>query len=377
VVLLGLLSAVHGSQDDVYANFFKTFPRANRTAFYEHLPQILQEQPHRSVARASPSPTPLPNCPSIATPAGTDNVNNLRPGNIKVVMAMGDSITAGMSAKDTTILSLNEYRGLAYSIGGDSGLTTLPNILKEFSPALTGFSTGKGDSANLGLNAAVSGDKFADMITQAEWLVDQLNAATNIDIENDWKLLTIWIGSNNLCDVCDDDINDSDYDHENDGVGFEAELIKALDYLYDNVPRVFVNLVANLDIAPMGKITTGICSLVHTIVCDCVTSTSDRTIVSQEGLDYQNRATTIAATYNSRNNPLFAVVVQPFLTQTVITDRSQLSAADCFHPTDVSHTYAAVALWNNLISPANQKQKTWAPNSAAICPTADTLLYTN
>lgn len=36
-------------------------------------------------------------------------VNQLRPGNIKVVMAMGDSITAAMSAKDTLIFSLKEY----------------------------------------------------------------------------------------------------------------------------------------------------------------------------------------------------------------------------------------------------------------------------
>ncbi len=38
---------------------------------------------------------------------------------------------------------------------------------------------------------------------------------------------------------------------------------------------------------------------------------------------------------------------------------SLLSAADCFHPSAEAHAVAAIALWNNMISPASKKDKSW------------------
>lgn len=355
--------------EDEYAAFFEAFPNANRTAFYEYLPVILSKQ--RPVEYVAPQGFAA--CPSIPTPPDATNVNNLRPGNIKVVMAMGDSITAAMSAKDTLIFSLKEYRGIAYSIGGDSGVTTLPNILKQYSPNLIGSSTGIGkrEISTNGLNAAVSGAINSDMLGQAQWLVQQLKANTKINYNNDWKLLTVWIGSNNLCDVCDNVNN-------NNGANFQTQLTNALEYLYANVPRVFVNLVANLEISGLANVNSGACSLIHSIACGCVGgSANDRAIVASNGKDYQARAYPIAQAFNARNNPGFAVVVQPFLLNTTINLRSELSAADCFHPSAPSHVYAAVALWNNLISPASRKQLSWDINGTPICPNSDTLLYTN
>eukprot|EP00026_Physarum_polycephalum_P010909 Phypoly_transcript_11095.p1 GENE.Phypoly_transcript_11095~~Phypoly_transcript_11095.p1 ORF type:complete len:376 (+),score=74.04 Phypoly_transcript_11095:48-1175(+) len=311
-------------------------------------------------------------CAPIPIPPDTDNVNNLRPGNIKVVMAMGDSITAAMSAKDTTFLSMKEYRGLAYSIGGDSGVTTMPNLLKTYSPSgyPIGPSTGVGkrEMSTNGLNAAVSGAINQDMLSQAQWLVAQLKANKNINFEEDWKLLTIWIGSNNLCDVC----KDNGY---NNADSFQKLVTEALEYLYANVPRVFVNLLVNLDITQLDDITEGMCGMLHSIACGCVVS--DRSLVYEANLEYQVRANAIAQTFASRNNPSFAVVVQPFLEQTTIDARKELSAADCFHPSALSHSVASVALWNNMITPAAQKKRAWSFDETPICATADTLLYTN
>lgn len=28
----------------------------------------------------------------------------------------------------------------------------------------------------------------------------------DIDIENDWKVITLWIGGNDLCDFCNDEV---------------------------------------------------------------------------------------------------------------------------------------------------------------------------
>ena len=46
-------------------------------------------------------------------------------------MALGDSITAGFGLEGFTGL-YNEYRGRSWSIGGDDGQLTLPNIIKYF-----------------------------------------------------------------------------------------------------------------------------------------------------------------------------------------------------------------------------------------------------
>lgn len=352
--------------------FLKAFPNANITALYE-LPAWVFED------RGAVTPTPprlLLACPSLPVPPDTDNVRNLRPGNIRIVMAMGDSITAAMSAKDTTILSMKEYRGIAYSIGGDAGISTFPNLLKPFLPAgfPIGASTGVGDrtKTTTGFNAAVSGAINSDMLGQAQWLVTQLKAAKNVNMTEDWKVLSVWIGSNNLCDVCSNQPN-------NNGANFQTQLTNALEYLYSNVPRLFVNLVANLNIAPLYNINNGACSFLHSVACGCVgtSNSASRALVSSTAEDYMSRAYTVAQTFNSRNKIDFAVVVQPFLTKTAITDRSQLSAADCFHPSASAHATAAVALWNNVISPAAKKQTAWNANDVPICPTYDTLFYTN
>ena len=73
------------------------------------------------------------------------SVHKLRPGDINVVAAMGDSITAAAGGNARTILGLlTEYRDRSWSIGGKQELeqiVTLPNILKKFNPHLKGAST--------------------------------------------------------------------------------------------------------------------------------------------------------------------------------------------------------------------------------------------
>lgn len=351
------------------SGFLTAFPNANLTALKLLDPKLLDERYQDKFVNYS---APVSVCASIPVPPDTDNVNNLRPGNIRVIMAMGDSITAAMSAKDTTFLSMKEYRGLSYAIGGDSGVTTMPNILAQYTqqgyPIGTSTGVGKRDMKTNGLNGAVSGAINSDMLGQAQWLVEQLKANTAINFETDWKLLTLWIGSNNLCDVCKDNSG-------NNVANFENEVTEALEYLYSSVPRVFVNLVSNLDITQLDNIDSGLCDMLHSIACGCVVS--DRSAVLEINLQYQQTASVIAQKFASRNNPLFTVVVQPFLIDTTILERSELSKADCFHPSAYSHQVAAVALWNNMISPAAQKKTAWSLTDTPTCATSETLLYTN
>jgi phospholipase B1 len=86
---------------------------------------------------------------------------------------------------------------------------TLPNILKKFNPHLTGFSRSGFDLFFLtregkGLNVAVSGDEANDMPRQVATLIARLRQAKHVDFHNDWKLVNLFIGGNDLCDFCAD-----------------------------------------------------------------------------------------------------------------------------------------------------------------------------
>lgn len=73
------------------------------------------------------------------------SVHMLRPGDIDVIGAIGDSLTAGNGAFALNVLQVFlEGRGASWSIGGQQSwrnFLTLPNILKEFNPKLYGYST--------------------------------------------------------------------------------------------------------------------------------------------------------------------------------------------------------------------------------------------
>lgn len=72
-----------------------------------------------------------------------ESVQRLRPGDIKVIAAIGDSLTAASGASSNSFGDMFiENRGLAWSIGGQwnwRNATTLPNILKEYNPNVNIF----------------------------------------------------------------------------------------------------------------------------------------------------------------------------------------------------------------------------------------------
>ena len=85
-----------------------------------------------------------------------------RPDDFSVVMALGDSITAGLLAKSTRrqglslpltshdqipmqpepVRGIAEDRGVSYAIGNDPGAITIPSILSHYTPNLVGVSLG-------------------------------------------------------------------------------------------------------------------------------------------------------------------------------------------------------------------------------------------
>jgi hypothetical protein len=72
------------------------------------------------------------------------SVHQLRPGDIDIIAAVGDSLTSATAANSVGLWEvLVENRGLSWCIGGQGNWRshlTLPNILKEFNPKLFGYS---------------------------------------------------------------------------------------------------------------------------------------------------------------------------------------------------------------------------------------------
>ena len=81
----------------------------------------------------------------------------------------------------------------------------MPNILKEYAKNLTGYSTGEtwlytktGDNFNM----AISGSESYELLDQVKDLIARMQNSAKIDYDNDWKLITIFIGANDLCETC-------------------------------------------------------------------------------------------------------------------------------------------------------------------------------
>ncbi|XP_028251819.1 phospholipase B1, membrane-associated-like [Parambassis ranga] len=321
--------------------------------------------------------------PSPTTPT---SVHELRPGDIKVVAAVGDSLTAGngVGAKtNNLLLVINEYRGLSWSIGGDENITTvttLPNILREFNPSLAGFSKGIGkeDSPAAFLNQAVAGAKSGDMVRQVRILVDKMKNDSRIDFHNDWKVITMFIGGNDICDFCTDTIILSPRNVVN-------RIRQALDILHNEVPRAIVNLVELLNIVPLRDLhndnTLSCPSWFVRLICPCILKpregSSELQKVNEFNRAYQHamRELIDSGMYDTHNN--FTVVLQPFFREVFLPkledgrpDRSYFTP-DCFHLSQKAHTLMARALWNNMLEPVGNKTFTqdFTAGIELKCPT--------
>ncbi|XP_068436917.1 phospholipase B1, membrane-associated [Clinocottus analis] len=333
------------------------------------------EREGRSSSKASPLTDPvmgteIPCTDRSPSPTTPTSVHELRPGDVKVVAAIGDSLTAGNGVgaeNDNILLVINEYRGLSWSIGGDENITTvttLPNILREFNPSLTGFSEGKGseDSPQAFLNQAVAGAKSGDMVQQVRILVEKMKNDLRLDFHNDWKVITMFISANDLCDICTDSI----FFSPRNVVG---RIRDALDILHSEVPRAIVNLVELLNIVPLRDLhedkTLGCPTWLVNLICPCILKpkkgSSELQKINDLNKAYQHamRELVDSGRYDTHDN--FTVVLQPFLREVVLPkladgrpDRSYFSP-DCFHLSQKAHTIMAQALWNNMLEPVGNK----------------------
>uniref|UniRef100_UPI0037E86F51 phospholipase B1, membrane-associated-like n=1 Tax=Semicossyphus pulcher TaxID=241346 RepID=UPI0037E86F51 len=320
------------------------------------------------------------------SPSMPTTVHELRPGDIKVVAAVGDSLTAGngIPSGPYNILDvLQQYRGLSWSIGGDENLTnvtTLPNILKYYNQNLTGYSLGMGrqETPQAFLNQAVAGAKSKDVPEQVRALVARMKNDSRIDFESDWKVITLFIGGNDVCDHC---YNSLFYSVDN----YARNVRNSLDYLHKEVPRALVNLIEPLHILPLREMHIDASLKCPTwlvnILCPCVilpkANSKALQMVEDINRGYQRSLQKLVESgrYDTRSD--FTVVIQPFFREIVVprlpdgrADRSFFSA-DCFHLSQRAQTQMARSLWNNMLEPLGNKTTTqdFSKDINLKCPT--------
>jgi hypothetical protein len=196
------------------------------------------------------------------------SVHRLTPGDIDIVGAVGDSLTAGFgifaSNKQQLLL---ENRGVSWSIGGRDNwrkFLTLPNLIKVYNPKLYGYSEAaysfsfqresKFNVAELGKKSVVvcldnnnncpsEGAITHDMVAQAENLVKRMRSDPKVDLDRHWKVVTMMVGPNDFCfELC---YNDNQEQLLNNA---ERSMVQALRIFRENLPRTLVNVVI-----PIGK----------------------------------------------------------------------------------------------------------------------------
>jgi hypothetical protein len=93
------------------------------------------------------------------------------------------------------------------------------------------------------LNSALSGGRVQDVPDMIDYVVKELKTtyAQTVDFNNDWKLATLLIGANNLCGACHNDSGD-------DPDSFQTELNNVIQMMYEQIPRLRLNLLPMFNI---------------------------------------------------------------------------------------------------------------------------------
>ncbi|CAF3422780.1 unnamed protein product [Rotaria sp. Silwood1] len=338
-------------------------------------PDYLYGSPHQNF------PCPIPKDSHVPK-----TIHELRPSDVKCVGAIGDSLTAGLGAQAVTPVGLLlEYRGISWSIGGDltySKVLSVPNALRQYNADVKGFSTKVSviflngqNAANNRLNVAKSGDRSDHMPNQAALLMDRMKTEKLCDWNNDWKVITLFIGGNDLCSFCEDP-NITKHTPEQ----YLSYVRDTLDKLYEApLPRTLVNLVLVLDVRGVKDLNSGgfVCQTLHKRTCPCAAFPTEEEIKILD--DYIPRYHQIlidlvnSGRYDKRDD--FTVVIQPFMAKTKIPLKNNgeidfsYFAPDCFHFSGKGHAQAALSLWNNMLEPVGAKQWFWHINETLNCPT--------
>ncbi|WVQ64327.1 uncharacterized protein L199_002489 [Kwoniella botswanensis] len=339
----------------------------------------------------------LSTCPSLPSRKPPKTSKDVRPDDFKVVIALGDSITAGLLARgsrdDLSQLSskqrpmgiqripdIVEWRGISYPIGSDDGAITIPNILRHYTRNVTGVSAGhhrpisclsvgcgaihpEGD----GLNAAISGSTSNSLMSQVkDYIIPKM---IELDVKKeDWKYVNIGIGANDVCAFCLTP-NSTAFPFSGTPQHFAMDIKKAVNELRKHVPNMIVNIIGLFRVSDIYKLTLKdpYCQPPHlpiphlALECSCAlipgpVGDYTRQKMDELGQAYDQAVWDVIREWEEEADPSFAAIWQPGTSVDLANYPIEaLSKIDCFHPSELSHQRVAGGLWNRLT--LNMKDK--------------------
>ncbi|KAI1316227.1 hypothetical protein EDD11_010274 [Mortierella claussenii] len=312
------------------------------------------------------------------------NVWQLRPHDIKAVISIGDSITAGfaMVSGRPPFATVLEFRGKVFSGGADSDEYTLANFLRTYAKKIKGSPSGITLPLANGkaLNTAVSGAIAQTLPTQVQRLRRLFGMGGLYHrYKDEWKVATVFIGANNLCAACG---AQAAIPEVADPEEYGTALKLALRELRDSVGPTFVNLVGIFDVSLVYDLSRGYayCELLFDKlpfpICGCASGNeADRQKAGNLAKQYNEIMERVADEINeeSRHEGKFGVAYQPGLTEfkdgSSSYGQGYLSGLDCFHPNRCANQVMAISIWNNMFSTNEDKYKPMKPNDLKIyCP---------
>ncbi|XP_069881801.1 phospholipase B1, membrane-associated-like [Dipodomys merriami] len=177
-------------------------------------------------------------------------------------------------------------------------VTVLSDIIRHFNPAvlLPVCPPGKG----------VAHHGAEDLWIQAEELVRSLKENQQLDFQHDWKLINVFFSNASRCYLC------PSIQQERHVKNDMERLARTLDYLQEEVPKAFVNLVDLSEIAAVSHWHQGAGLSDHVPEpCHCPEKTSklDKVIMQWS---YQEAWESLLASSRFSDQESFAVVFQPF-----------------------------------------------------------------
>ncbi|KAK7909752.1 hypothetical protein WMY93_014436 [Mugilogobius chulae] len=330
---------------------------------------------------------PVFECPDMTpSPSVPSSVELVKAADIKIIAALGDSLTTAIGANASNVLGIPiEFRHVSWSIGGYGtfeDVITLANIIKLFNPGVLGAAPGKtvhGMQAHIsdtGFNLAVTGHNTFNLPGQTRNLIDTLRGHEGLNFEEDWKLLTILMGMNDICDYCKDKAL---FSVDN----FIHYMTVSLEMLMNEVPRLIVNVVQILPMRSLREVqkpTPG--CLLQRSFCSCliepVSGSAQLNELLDVNLEFQKRLENLLHTDRFFRQD-FAVVLQPFLKHAdpprLPNGKIDMSffTHDCFHFTIKGHEELAKGLWNNMFQADGDKTtvNSFSEPISLICPPAE------
>ncbi|KAI8344745.1 hypothetical protein BC941DRAFT_497949, partial [Chlamydoabsidia padenii] len=338
-------------------------------------------------------------CPALkprTTPP--KDITDLRPDDIKVLGALGDSIMAGYVMKGVTSsldpAALIEYRGQSYAIGADTNAITLANFMNYYQSGKKGPSVGShlvttcniiGGSCSQTqyrpeldmLNGALSGAMAFNLQVELGYALSRMKKISGIDIQNDWKLITLQIGSNDQCASCNSELS-SKVTAEQYGINVE----NAIKLIQSQSPKTIVNIIGAFNVSqvfPLSqksglnycRMTNNDPSTIKNMKeCAC-SADKDHKAMDDLAASYNQQLISIASKYKAQPNGTFAVVYRPANINIMSFPIDALSNYDCFHPSLKGHQWMAKIAWNMLFLPSNKQPGVYNfdANQQIYCPT--------